>query len=53
MDRPFIYIDPDDEENQHYHPEAIIAFILLVGMGCIVGSLMALGIWALVTRTVF
>ena len=52
MDRPFVYTDPEDEED-HYYPEAIIGFLLLLGMGCIVGGLVVLGIWALVTRTVF
>lgn len=51
MNGPFVSVDV--EGNEHYYPEAIIAFLAVVVFGCIMGGLMAVGVYALVTGAVF
>ena len=40
MGKPFIY--QDQEGNEHYYPEAIVAFIFLVLAGVLTGLLIAI-----------
>ncbi|MGW8226671.1 MAG: hypothetical protein ACWGOY_13105 [Anaerolineales bacterium] len=47
MQRPFV------DEDENYYPEAIIGFLALLMMGCIMGAVIAISLWALATGTVF
>ena len=40
MSRPFMY--QDQEGNEHYYPEAIVAFLFLLGTGFLTGILIAI-----------
>jgi uncharacterized membrane protein len=51
MNHPFIY--QDEDENDHYYPEAIIVFFAFILYGCMIGGAISLLIWSLVTGTVF
>jgi preprotein translocase subunit Sss1 len=52
MDSPFVYREPDRPEDEHYYPEAIIVFLGLILLGCIVGAAIAIMMWAMLTGTI-